>query len=86
MLASTMIAIIDFLLGEHMFIATTPTPKQAITKDEAIGDFLHLISRACEYVRELETLDKLRAGSYMPLYEDVASRIKSNLDENWKNE
>lgn len=69
-----------------MFIATTPTPKHEISKDEAIADFLHLISRACEYARELESLNKLKAGSYMPLYEDVALKIRATMNENWKNE
>ena len=37
-----------------MFIATTHTPSEEITKEEATENFLHLIGRACEYIKELE--------------------------------
>jgi len=66
-----------------MFIATTPTPKEDITKDQAIGDFLHLLGRACEYAKELEGLGKTKKGIYMPLYESVCDDARKALDENW---
>lgn len=66
-----------------MFIATTSTPKEDITKEKAIEDFLHLLGRACEYAKELESMGKTKKGIYMPLYESVCSDARKAIDENW---
>jgi len=66
-----------------MFIATTPTPKEDISKDQAIEDFLHLLGRACEYAKELESMGKTKKGVYMPLYESIRNDARKVLDENW---
>lgn len=66
-----------------MFIATTHSPDKDITKDKAIEDFLHLLSRACEYAKELEEMGKTKKGIYMPLYESICNDAKKALDENW---
>lgn len=66
-----------------MFIATTPSPKKETSKEQAIEDFLHLLSRACEYAKELESLGKTKKGIYMPLYESVCNDARKAINENW---
>ena len=66
-----------------MFIATTPTPKEDITKEQATKDFLHLLGRACEYAKELESMGKTKKGMFMPLYESICNDARKVLDENW---
>jgi hypothetical protein len=66
-----------------MFIATTHSPDESTTKDKAIEDFMHLLARACEYVKELEDMGKTKKGVYMPLYENVCNDAKKALNDNW---
>jgi len=66
-----------------MFIATTPSPKEEMTKEQAIENFLNLLGRACEYTKELEDMGKVKKGMFMPLYESIRDDAKKVLDENW---
>jgi len=66
-----------------MFIATTSSPKNDITKDQATNDFLNLLGRACEYAKELEEMGKLKKGMFMPLYESIKKDAKKCIDNNW---
>jgi len=66
-----------------MFIATTPTPKHGLTEEDATKDFLHLLGRTCEYIKNLEDLGRIKPGSYMPLYEQIIDLAKKSIKENW---
>lgn len=66
-----------------MFIATTPSPKKDITKEQASEDFLNLLGRACEYAKELESIGKMKKGMFMPLYENIKDDAQKCIDENW---
>ena len=66
-----------------MFIATTPTPHEDITKEKAIDDFIHLLGRACEYAKELESMGKTKKGVYMPLFDSVCNDARKAINENW---
>lgn len=66
-----------------MFIATTQSPQSDTTKEKAIEDFLHLLGRACEYVKELESMGKCEKGIYMPLYESICDDARKAINENW---
>lgn len=66
-----------------MFLASTKSPNEDTTKDEAIEDFDHLIARTCEFVKELEKVGKVEKGSYMPLYEKMKSDATKAIEDGW---
>ena len=66
-----------------MFIATTQSPDENITLEQATEDFIHLLGRACEYTKELEKVGKIKKGAYVPLYEKFAIDVKKAVSENW---
>lgn len=68
-----------------MFIATTQSPQPDIDKEKATEDFLHLLGRACEYIKELEKINKISKGVYIPLYEDICNNAREAINENWSN-
>ena len=66
-----------------MFIATTHTPDAETEQEKAVEDFIALIGRSCEYIKELENLGKIKKGSFIPLYEMVCTEAKKTLEQNW---
>jgi 5'-3' exonuclease len=66
-----------------MFIATTQSPTTEITKEKAIEDFVHLMGRSCEYIKELEKLNKVKSGTHIEIYDQIYAQIQRIINDYW---
>jgi len=66
-----------------MFIATAPTPKEDIEQSKASEDFLHLFGRACEYLEELEKMNKIEKGVHISFHEKMTEEAEKIFKEKW---
>lgn len=68
-----------------MFVATTESPKEEITLEQADENFQKLMARSSEYLKELESLGKIKNGSYLDFEQVLMGEVDEFIRSRWIN-